>query len=82
MGSGNSAIEHTLENLMGLKPALYLPFSRLWIPVAAKCFVFWSYKPFFGMSAIASARKIKNASFPIIIKHHDGDRQLSINDAR
>ncbi len=76
LGSGNSAIVHTLSNVPLIT---YLPFARALIPICAK-FFFPTYNPL-GKSVFKSASKI-SPNIPVIIMHCTNDPQLSINDAR
>lgn len=80
LGAGNSAIEHSVANLMGRRCVPYLPFSRVWLPAVAKKMAYPAYNPR-GKQAIEEARKL-SPNLPIVIMHNKGDRQLSINDAR
>lgn len=77
LGSGNSAINHTIESCA--KPLSYIPLSRYWLPLLAK-FQFPSYNPW-GKQALTSAQKL-SPKIPVIIMHNIHDKQLSINDAR
>lgn len=76
LGSGNSGIMHTVGMVPG---ATYLPFSRAWIPLAAKA-LHPHYKPW-GMQAMESASNI-SPNIPVIIMHHVLDKQTCIDDAR
>jgi hypothetical protein len=76
LGSGNSAIVHTVSNVPILT---YLPFARVWLPLGAM-FLFPTYKPW-GMQLVKSAKKL-SIETPIIIMHGTKDPQLDINDAR
>ena len=84
LGSGNSAIMHTIEHLMFrdsiLQYAIYLPGARIWLPWAAKIQEFPAYNPW-GIQALESAKKLSK-DILVIIMHHINDPQLSINDAR
>jgi hypothetical protein len=77
LGSGNSAILHTVGNVHSW--LTYFPFARVLLPLGAKV-IFPSYKPW-GMQLVKSAEKL-STNIPIIIKHAKQDPQLSINDAR
>ncbi|MFA6066634.1 MAG: hypothetical protein WC707_05640 [Candidatus Babeliaceae bacterium] len=95
LGSGDSAILHTIESAASLKneqmpytvrfilslatSTTYFPFARAWLPLAAKI-AFPTYNPF-GKQAVTSAKKI-SPNIPVIIMHNHADPQLSINDAR
>ncbi|MFA6066633.1 MAG: hypothetical protein WC707_05635 [Candidatus Babeliaceae bacterium] len=80
LGSGDSAILHTIESTILTKIITYLPFTRAWLPLAAKIVAFPTYNPF-GKQAVTSAKKI-SPNIPVIIMHNHADPQLSINDAR
>lgn len=77
LGSGNSAILHTVSNV---PLVTYLPFARFWAPWAAKAFAFPYYKPY-GQQAFSSIKQI-SPNIPIIMIHDQNDPQLSVNDAR
>jgi hypothetical protein len=80
LSNGNSAIEHTVEHRFVGNWLGYLPFYRVWMPLAAKV-IFPTYNPWWGKQALSSAKKLPK-DLPIIIMHHEHDFQLSINDAR
>lgn len=76
--SGNSAVYHTVENLM-LPGATSLPGSYHWMPYAAKV-QYPNYSPA-GEQPICNVDKLPD-TLPIIIIHHDKDPQLSHKDAQ
>lgn len=77
MGSGNSAINHTVKTLMF--PGIdYLPGSYYWLPYLAKC-SFPYYKPA-GQQPILSLEGFPRDVLVIII-HATRDPQLSYDDA-
>lgn len=78
LGSGNSAIIHTVKSGVPITRSFLFP--RFLLPLAAKVGIFPSYKPW-GMSALGSVEKL-SPNIPIIIMHNVEDPQLSINDAR
>lgn len=77
LGSGNSAILHTVSNV---PVVTYIPFARLWAPWVAKVFAFPYYKPY-GQQVFSSIKKI-SPNIPVVMMHDVNDPQLSINDAR
>lgn len=95
LGSGNSAILHTVKELSPLlsqsesrtyrflgkwaSAAINTPIKHM-ILLGAKFFVFPSYKPW-GAQAFSSDQQL-STKIPIIIMHHVNDPQLSVNDAR
>lgn len=78
LGSGNSAIQHTVGYHAPFAP--YLPFARLWLPWAAKAVALRGYNPL-GTTTIELAKKL-SPTLPVVIMHNQGDTELSINDAR
>ena len=78
MLTGNSAVAHTVENLM-LPGATSLPGSYHWMPYAAKV-QYPFYSPA-GEQPIYNVDKLPK-NLPIIILHHDKDPQLSHKDAQ
>lgn len=79
LGSGNSAILHTMKGpLMNIPIVPYLPLAHYWIPYCAK-FIFPFYSPS-GMQAIKSIEKIKHQG-PFVIIHSNNDPQLAFSDA-
>jgi len=77
LGSGNSAILHTVSNV---PVVTYLPFARFWAPWVAKPVVFPTYKPY-GQQVFSSIKKI-SPNIPMVMMHDQNDPQLSVNDAR
>lgn len=78
--NGNSAILHTCAHYITvLKPVAYLPFSRFWLPWAAKI-VLPYYNPL-RTQPIHAAKKIDHV-IPIILMHNENDPLISINDTR
>lgn len=77
MGSGNSAIHHTVKN-MGSSKLEKLPWSYSWLPYLAK-FFYRSYKPR-GIQPIQDLDTIAN-TIPVIALHSTIDPQLSFSDA-
>jgi hypothetical protein len=80
IGSGNSAIEHTVGGpLMLMDHITRLPFSYYWLPYIAQISQMQAYLPF-GKQPIKSLSKIPN-NLPVIIAHSQEDMQLSYRDA-
>lgn len=77
MGSGNSAINHTVKTLI-FPEIVYLPGSYYWLPYLAK-FSFPYYRPA-GQQPILSLEDFPKDVLVIII-HATRDPQLSYNDA-
>ncbi len=77
LGSPHSAIMHTVSNV---PLVTYLPFARLWIPLATKALAFRKYQ-FFGPQLIVSAKKI-SPNIVVVCMHDERDPQLSLDDAR
>lgn len=78
IGSGNSAVSHTVENF--IFPAVsWLPFSYYWLPYVA-IFHYPCYAPA-GEQPILNVENV-DKNIPFIILHSKFDPQLSINDAR
>ncbi len=77
LGSPHSAIMHTVSNIPGVT---YLPLARLWIPAAAKAFMYRKYQ-FSGPQLISSAKKI-SPNIVAVLMHHERDPQLPLCDAR
>jgi len=84
VGSGNSVIMHTASNTRMFYPLFplltYTPFSRLWIPAAAKLTIYPAYNPF-GQQVYKSAKKL-SPEIPVVILHDRNDPQCPLNDAR
>jgi hypothetical protein len=78
LGSGSSAISHTAKSEYPIIGSTLFP--RFLLPVGAKWAMFPSYK-IWGKAALSSAKKI-SPNIPVIIMHHVGDPQLSVQDAR
>lgn len=79
LGSGNNAINHTIEKMFSNK-IMYLPFAKSLLPWLAKIKYFPAYNPS-GKQALSSVQNLPK-NLPIIIMHATDDPQLPINDAR
>lgn len=77
LGSGNSAILHTVSNV---PIVTYLPLARFWASWVAKAVAFPNYKPY-GKQVFSSIKKI-SPNIPIVMIHDQYDFQLSVDDAR
>ncbi|HEX2978160.1 MAG TPA: hypothetical protein VHO47_03515 [Candidatus Babeliales bacterium] len=78
LGSGNSAIYHTVKEMMSPKLA-NLPLSYYWMPYFAKA-MFPFYSPG-GKQPILNADKIPT-DIPVVIIHNKNDPQLAYSDAQ
>jgi hypothetical protein len=78
LASGNSAINHTVKDGMGMPGLAKLPFFYYWAPYIAKV-MFPFYSPS-GKQPIKSIAKIPK-NMPIIFAHCTRDFQLSYDDS-